>query len=259
MFHCDAIHVCSLQSELDACKNSPEERKCQDLGKELSDLQRKCYHKQMKLQTARQSKMVAPNTARNPYAVQQHPPRPEVTTFSVHSENRDEVEVINLVDDDDEWLEAGAFDTFDNGDDDDLDDDVFMEVEWDVDEVELNSNSNQPISVEQQQEALKTSARQKSFLPAGSKYSATDFQTRGEQRRFPQTLQNRGAQSLPVTTIPRQSQPKPVGAVNPRAPQTRNSGEFEGALSVASPFSSNVTRKRPGESIFKTPKTQNQK
>lgn len=213
--------------------------------------------------------MVAPNTARNPYTVQQHPPCPEMTTFSVqNSENRDEDEVIiNLVDDDDEWLEAGTIDNFDSGDhndddDDDMDDDVFMDVEWYVDEVELNRNSNPPTSVGYQ-EAPRTTTRQKSFPPAGSKYSgsATDFQTREQRQRnrFPQTPKNRGAQSLTVTTTPRQSQPKTVGAVNSRAPQSRNTGEFEGALSVSSPFSSNVTRKRPGESIFKAPKTQNQK
>lgn len=233
----------SLQSELDACKNSPEEQKCQELGKELNDLQRKCYHKQMKLQTARQSRMVAPST-------NQH--LPQMPAHVGHSGECDEAEVINLVDD--EWLETGAFDKFD--DDNDATDDVFIEDEWDLDEIELDRNMSQPSmerSVEQNhqmQEEHRTVSQQKS-LSTASKCSAaaTNFQSacasstsgeRGQRNRIPPIPHTKGG-SFTMPT-PRGSQPKAIG--NPREHQ------------VWSPFPGNIPRKRPGESIFKASKAQ---
>lgn len=272
------IMICSLQSELDACKNSPEEQICQELGKELSDLQRKCYHKQMKLQTARQNRMAAPQTSTRSaeyHYTTQHLPLPEKPPLNDHSEFYDEIEVIDLVEDD--WLEAGALDNFDSNDDAD-DNDVLMESEWDIDEVENQS--------EYIQEEKSTLSRQKSFPPASfipqrstRNYSVsaamTDFQTvslsgntsstggkQGQGDRIPltktaqpHTKTPRGSQ---LFTTPREPQP-PRGTQpqtrNPRGsrPQTRNP---EG---VSSPFVSNISRKRPGESIFKAPKVQNQR
>ena len=44
----NVVYHCRLQRELEACKNCPEELLCQSLSKELEELQKKCYHKQMR-------------------------------------------------------------------------------------------------------------------------------------------------------------------------------------------------------------------
>ena len=247
----------SLQSELDACKNSPEERRCQDLNKELSDLQRKCYHQQMKLQTARQSRIAAPSIARNQYSTQQQHPLPELEA----SKGCDEVEVIDLVED--EWLEAGGLEKFDDESDDYdyLDDDVFMEAECDVDEVEQSSYLDRPIGVgtrseEQKLEVTRTGNQRRTLSSAGTKYSM-DFQRRTQQ--FPQIPSNRSAQSH-TTEHHKQPYCKPQGSQPWTAtPKRTRSMDHSGALSLSSPFPYSITRKRPGDSIFKAPKEQNQK
>ena len=44
------VYAYRLQKELDSCKECHEEATCQALTKELEDLQRQCYHKQMRQQ-----------------------------------------------------------------------------------------------------------------------------------------------------------------------------------------------------------------
>ena len=48
--------MCRLQSELEECKDCPEERTYHSLHRELEELQRLCYHKQMKQHLSRRQK-----------------------------------------------------------------------------------------------------------------------------------------------------------------------------------------------------------
>ncbi len=220
------MNIYSLQSELDACKNSPEEKTCQELRKELGDLQRKSYHKQMKLQAARQNRMVAAANMRNRgyhYTSQQDAPRPSGST-----DHRNETESMSLMDD--EWLEAGALDDFDS------DEDIGMETEWDIEEMELDMNPSQSTfgadCTEQESGEKNTTSLQKNYPPA----SSGTYQS--AKKHF-------------------QAANLPVNAVNPRKTSKWQASTSSGA-SFSSPLSSNIARKRPGESIFKAPKTHSQ-
>ena len=114
----------SLQSELDACKNSPEEKECQDLAKELDELQKECYHKQMKLQMARQSRMATQQKSRNKGS--HHAFQPDLPSADSPSEV-----FIDLMDE--EWLEAGVLDNSDSEEEN-------IEADWDIDEEELEQS-----------------------------------------------------------------------------------------------------------------------
>ena len=57
------IYHCRLQRDLEACKNCPEELVCQSLSKELEELQKKCYHKQMRQHFPQQRGSVGTNSS----------------------------------------------------------------------------------------------------------------------------------------------------------------------------------------------------
>lgn len=236
----------SLQAELDACKNSPEEQNCQELSKELSDLQRKCYHKQMKLQTARQSRIVPLST--NQHSTQKPDHSGDCNEAEVINLVNDEAEIINLVDD--EWMETGAFDKFDGDDDDD---DVFVEDEWDLDEMDRNVNQcYSSVGFEQTREEFCTISQRKNFPSTLNSYGSTskcsvasiNFQSANARGKKGQRHEN--------SPVPH-SKPSKSFSMTPRG-SIENCKDDQAA--VWSPF---LTRKRPGESIFKTSKAQIQK
>lgn len=211
-----------MQSELDACRNSREEELCKELGKELEELQRECYHKQMKLQTARQSTKTAPAGNRKGLSGYTHrQPEPnsysETFTESVHA---------NLVDD--EWFEAGLLDDFDSNDEGEIELD---EYDWDIDEAELE----QDMTLDSQPNSDRTAASKS--IPCRN-----------------------GTNTLPVTSTPGEKQTeKSHSRFHKPARSSSVSKEFNNlGYHLASPCSSSVPRKRPGESIFKAPKATNQ-
>lgn len=156
-----------MQSELDACKNSPEERKCQDLAKELDELQKECYHKQMKLQMARQSRMATQQNSRNKGSQHTFQPLPS----SVAEDSYSEV-FIDLVDD--EWLEAGELD---NGDSEV----ESIEADWDIDEEELEQSLSLYSSVPNTSYFEHGVAPQKTTSPAESSPMPVALRRKGQR------------------------------------------------------------------------------
>lgn len=60
------VYHCRLQRELEACKNCPEELVCQSLSKELEELQKRCYHKQMRQHFPQQRGSIGTNSSAIP-------------------------------------------------------------------------------------------------------------------------------------------------------------------------------------------------
>lgn len=211
------VNLTSLQSELDTCKNSREEELCRELNKELEELQRECYHKQMKLQTARQSRNtpLAGNRKTLHSAYQQPEPDNYSETFTES----------NLVDD--EWFEAGMLDDFDSNDEGDI------ECDWDIVEAELE----QDMILDCQPNSDRTDVEKfpAKLVPHRNAPSAALV-----ARDSSQTEKNRSKVQFR----------KPVSSSEMR--ELSNPG-----YSLSSPCSRGVPRKRPGESIFKAPKAIN--
>lgn len=129
-----------MQSELDACKNSREEELCKELSKELEELQKECYHRQMRLQTARQNrKSTFLSASRN--GPQQHTLQLEPNT---HLETLTESETTSFVDE--EWFDEGMLDEFESHDGDE--EGIDLEDWEDIDEAELEEDmaANSPLN-----------------------------------------------------------------------------------------------------------------
>lgn len=156
----------------------------------------------------------------------------------------------------DEWLEAGGLEKFDN--ENDFDDDIFMDAE--IDNVEQGSYLEMPTRVGCSVEKTgdkRTNSQGRKLPSAGTKYSM-DFQQQKQQHSL--ISSNKMAQSL--TTEPHEqpqhkTQGSKIQTISLRA--TRDHSDYEGVLFLSSPFPNSISRKRPGDSIFKASREQNQK
>lgn len=194
------------------------------MNKELEELQKECYHKQMKLQTARQSRKSAPQSESTRRTQQHYTQRSQVSNYS--EETFPESGDGELVDD--EWFEAGMLDDFDSNDEGQEDNELEEEYyNWgDIDEAELEQDV------------------------------ADDFMD-VDRTVAPQSIPNRRTHASPPPPAPvlgqnrrnfsrTDSRKLPVSSLEVNRPD----------YSLSSPCPSNVPRKRPGESIFKAPKPQ---
>ena len=215
------LSICSsLQCELDACKNSHEEEQCKELSKELEELQKECYHKQMKLQTARQSRKNAPQIESTRRTQQHYTQRPQASNYSETFPESGDDELV-----DDEWFEAGMLDSNDEG----QDDNELEEYIWgDIDETELEQDV--PDDIMDVDRSVVPQSIPNRRTPTSPPPPAP---VSGQAKR---TFSRADSRKLPVSSL----------EVNRSRPE----------YSLASPCPSSIPRKRPGESIFKAPKAQ---
>ena len=149
-----------MQYELDTCKNCPEEATCKELKRELEHLQKVCYHKQIKLQVARQSQNAATTASKTSKLSLTHQ-QPDFGDDDFPGECE------NLVEE--EWYEAGSLEEFDSdggmGDDWDLDETELLLEEQSLAVIEPNDNDSNNMTSIGKQEIIPST---KKILPASN-------------------------------------------------------------------------------------------
>lgn len=203
---------------------------CKELNKELEDLQRKCYHKQMKLQIARQNRQASKGGYRS--TLRQSTPEPDFSGEKDGLETTDKSGSVDLIDE--EWLEIGTLEEFEN------DEDEVLEDEWDIDEASLEQIARESRKLEENSiSARKIPPRNFAPLRNANKHVANtavpnDFHSAAS------SLGNRSQRTTRTEPTPRPQLRKAIAS------------SFTGKeTALASP--SNVRRKRPGKSIVKVP------
>lgn len=209
---------------------------CRELTKELESLQKQCYHKQMKLQTARQSRKMKSTTllSRSEYNHQSY------AASSVTDSTITESECTEL--DDDEWLEeTGLLEDFESNEGGDID------LEWDFDEADLEQDfdSSPPNDIQMVESSDRSNTSSVHTVPQRKGHvPASNFKAANVVRVPSERAQTERAPSRPQLPTVLSFVTKKLSNNHP--------------YSISSPSSDNIPRKRPGESIFKAPKLPNQ-
>ena len=235
-----------MQSELDACKNSHEEETCKRLKKELEELQKACYYKQMKLQIARQNR-TSDALSRKRSRQCNHKFNSDYGMEIVRPVKKTN-EVIIV---DDEWLTA-----------EDLDNDEVRseDSDWDIDDIELemleqNLMENcEDTGVNYQMDMQDRSVQQERIYKSSSVQNCKDSPA---NHNSGSSLSSVSASSLRSKREQRKTE-KQFNKPNRLPPLLKEIAESASSISIASPDSNLVPRKRPGESIFKLHGTQGQ-
>lgn len=265
--------ILSLQSELDACKTSHEEETCKRLHEELEKLQEEYYRKQMKLQVARQSSHIKPpmKGCKNQQNQHHHSATNSPAHFmddimedsTCQSQNDGDLDGNR---DEDSWFNAEDIEL----DKDDMD--AIEEGEWDEEKIVssmFNDTSKQTwdekvndkqVWDEKVNDLKETVSYQKKFPPS---YFAQRKMYKSSVNDYTEMADNFQAATNLVDLVNSTSERRRYDKERATSIKSRDSIDSPirqkkfTSTPIDSPDPSLVTRKRPGESIYKAPGTHN--
>ena len=255
--------IFSLQSELDTCKNSTEEETCKRLHHELEKLQEENYRKQMKLQIARQSRHS--NASKNICVSQEHkyhasstPDSPLVFTDDSKAKNaysflpQNDIESGSVKKNEEDWLDPEEFEEEHM--------DALEEGEWD-EKLELitpDDFSTAHVWEMEKANCFKQSvSHQKRFIPRYySEHTIYKSSTNDLTETEAGNVQAPSKISTNEKIVYDRKRPSSLNHIQHSLASPIRKKKVTSAP-MDSPDPNLIPRKRPGESIYKAPRTHN--